>query len=276
MARNGLRYSIYAPITTENPGVPIVYGDPIVFNHPIEANVTYERADNPLHGGDTIAENDNSIVGGSLAFNNTHLTPVERAAMLGHVKKGIAPNDYYVESGSPSPAGGFWYITSEVENDVKKYYAYWVYKTQLSLSEDNAKTKAGNTEWQTPMVEGPIMGVFVDESGDPDFRAYQVFSTYAAAKAWVESLAGVLNGTVETPIATPGAGEVASGSTVVLASATEGATVYYTDDGEMPTAASTLYSEPIEIIAPVTIKAIAIKSGMNNSAVLTAAYTVAA
>jgi hypothetical protein len=276
MARIGLPYSVFAPITTETSGSALVYGAPVVFNHPIEANVSYEHADNPLYGGDVIAENDNSIVGGTLAFNNTYLTPSDRATMLGHTLLGSGETAYYVESAAPSPNGGFWYVTSEIENKVNKWYAYWIYKTQLALNEDNATTKADAIEWQTPTVEGPIMGVVVDATGKVYFRAYQVFSTFAAAKAWVDEKAGINASTVATPTADPAAGAVADESTVTLATTTAGATIYYTTDGSTPTTGSMVYSTPLVISYATTIKAIAVKTGLNNSSVLTAAYTISA
>lgn len=79
---------------------------------------------------------------------------------------------------------------------------------------------------------------------------------------------------VATPTATPAAGEVASGTTVALSTTTEGADIYYTTNGDTPTAESTKYTAAIEITEAVTIKAIGIKSGMTNSDVMTAAYTV--
>jgi len=83
--------------------------------------------------------------------------------------------------------------------------------------------------------------------------------------------------TVVKPTATPAAGEVAGGAPVTLATATEGAEIWYTTDGSAPAKggkSSTRYSSPIAITAAVTIKAIAVKDGMNDSAVLEAAYTV--
>jgi len=80
--------------------------------------------------------------------------------------------------------------------------------------------------------------------------------------------------TVATPTADPVAGAVADNSSVALACGTSGAAIYYTVDGTTPTKASTLYSAPIVITDPVTIKAIGTKTGMNNSAVLSAAYTI--
>lgn len=78
-----------------------------------------------------------------------------------------------------------------------------------------------------------------------------------------------------TPTANPQAGEVEIGTTVVLATTTSGAAIYYTTDGSTPTAYSALYAEAISITGDTVIKAIAIKTGMKNSDVLTAAYTTA-
>jgi hypothetical protein len=78
-----------------------------------------------------------------------------------------------------------------------------------------------------------------------------------------------------TPVANPGTGEVEAGTTVVLSTATAGADIYYTTDGTDPDNTKTKYTASIAINAAVTIKAIAIKAGMTNSDILTAAYTIA-
>lgn len=276
MARIGLPYGVFAPIVSEPTGGAIVYGAPTVFDAAatgkmIEANVSYEHADGPLYGGDGIAENDNSIIGGTLAVGTTSLPPAARVAILGHELNGTT----YNENADPSPNGGFWYVTAEIEGGVKKWYGYQIHKTQLAMAEDNATTKANSIEWQTPALEGPIMGVVIDNTGKARYRAYEAFSTYAAAKAWVDGKAGVGQTLADTPTATPEAGEVASGATVALASATVGATIYYTTDGSDPAIGSMIYSDPIAVYAPTTIKAIAVKAGLANSAILSAAYTIA-
>ena len=80
---------------------------------------------------------------------------------------------------------------------------------------------------------------------------------------------------VATPTASPATGEVASGTTVALSTTTPDASIFYTLDGTTPTASSNIYDGPIEVTAAVTIKAVALKAGMDPSAVLTAAYTIA-
>lgn len=81
---------------------------------------------------------------------------------------------------------------------------------------------------------------------------------------------------VSTPIFDPADGKVFIGSLdVSMSSTTEGASIYYTLDGTEPTASSTAYTAPFSITATTTVKAIAIKDGLDNSVVSSATYTKA-
>ena len=80
--------------------------------------------------------------------------------------------------------------------------------------------------------------------------------------------------TVATPAFSVASGAVVSGTSVIITCSTEGAKIYYTTDGTEPTAESTEYTAAISVTAAVTLKAIAIKSGMNKSAVASASYTI--
>ena len=80
--------------------------------------------------------------------------------------------------------------------------------------------------------------------------------------------------TVATPEFSVASGAVNSGTEVTITCATEGAKIYYTTDGSDPTASSTEYTDAINVTEAVTLKAIAVKDGMNNSAVASVSYTI--
>lgn len=79
--------------------------------------------------------------------------------------------------------------------------------------------------------------------------------------------------TVAAPTFTPAAGNYFAAQNVTLASATEGATIYYTVDGTTPTIESLLYQGPIAVSENTTIMAIAIL-GEDESSVARANYNV--
>ena len=90
----------------------------------------------------------------------------------------------------------------------------------------------------------------------------------------VASASYTIKGTVATPAFSLASGEVDSGTSVTITCATEGAKIYYTTDGSDPTASSTEYTGAISITEAVTLKAIAVKDGMNDSAVAGVSYTI--
>jgi hypothetical protein len=81
--------------------------------------------------------------------------------------------------------------------------------------------------------------------------------------------------TVATPAISPATGTYGSDQTVTITCT--GAEIRYTMDGTDPTTSSTLYTGPVSTAghsSPVTVKAIGIKSGMRNSAIAGATYTI--
>ena len=94
-------------------------------------------------------------------------------------------------------------------------------------------------------------------------------------------------GIVGAPTANPIAGAYTENQSVALASSTVGATIYYTTDGSEPTIISgapdgttAKYTAPIAVTgtegqsSTTTIKAIAVKNGMQDSSVETFTYTI--
>ena len=80
--------------------------------------------------------------------------------------------------------------------------------------------------------------------------------------------------TVAAPVFKPdGTTSFRGTQTVEISCATPGASIYYTTDGTTPTSSGTAYSGAISLTATTTIKAIAVKADMNDSAVAAATFT---
>ena len=82
--------------------------------------------------------------------------------------------------------------------------------------------------------------------------------------------------TAATPTFNPAGGSYTTAQTVTISDTTAGATIRYTVDGSTPTASSTQYTGPITVSTSRTVNAIAIASGMANSAVGSAVYNIGA
>jgi Legume lectin domain/Chitobiase/beta-hexosaminidase C-terminal domain len=88
---------------------------------------------------------------------------------------------------------------------------------------------------------------------------------------------GLLAGTAPsaaTPTFSPGGGTYNGPQSVTIAEATSSAQVHYTTNGTTPTTASTLYTGPIAVGSSETLEAIAVASGLTNSGVGSATYTI--
>ena len=81
--------------------------------------------------------------------------------------------------------------------------------------------------------------------------------------------------TAAAPVFTPAEGTYQSAQSMTIATATDGAEIRYTTDGTAPTSTSgNLYSGPIQVSETTTIAAIAYKTGLGDSPVAHATFTV--
>ncbi|HZG78601.1 MAG TPA: chitobiase/beta-hexosaminidase C-terminal domain-containing protein, partial [Paenibacillus sp.] len=142
-------------------------------------------------------------------------------------------------------------------------------------------TTAGATIYYTTDGNDPTTssqsGTSVTITGAPGetvtVKAYAVKDGMADSE--VATFTYTLQGQVAAPTADPASGTiVAANSTVTLSTATADAKIYYTTNGEDPTEASKEYTGPITITEGVTIKAIAVKDGMEDSEVASFTYTL--
>jgi hypothetical protein len=83
--------------------------------------------------------------------------------------------------------------------------------------------------------------------------------------------------TVVTPAFSPAAGTYATAQSVTISTTTPGASIRYTTDGSTPTETTgTLYTSPVAVSNSTTINAIAYASGLADSPIALATYTLAA
>jgi uncharacterized repeat protein (TIGR03803 family) len=103
---------------------------------------------------------------------------------------------------------------------------------------------------------------------------YSGDTTFAMSTSSAETLTISSLPPAATPSFSPVSGTYNATQSVMIADATAGATIYYTDDGTTPTTSSAVYNGPLTVNSTETIEAIAAASGYLSSAVATATYTL--
>src|SRR5437879_1223838 len=79
---------------------------------------------------------------------------------------------------------------------------------------------------------------------------------------------------VATPTFSQGGGTYTGSVTVTISDATSGAAIHYTTDGSTPTTSSPVYGGALTFNQTTTLKAMAAASGMTDSGVASATYTI--
>lgn len=191
MAFVGLLYAVAAPIQTEADGQAITYGKGQVIGGMMTAEISYTRNSNPLYADDRVVEEDNSITGGTIKMGVDDVNDDARVMMLGDVKEGDAGEEVYHETGESAPYVGTGYIRVRRKDNKTNYIAYWVHKAIFGIGTESAKTKGQSIEWQTPTLEGSIMGVKNNTALQTRFRERRTFTKESEARAWLNKKAGI-------------------------------------------------------------------------------------
>lgn len=189
MAYIGLRHPVWAPIEgDEIEGQPLKYGKGVVLGEAISAEVSFNRSTAKLYADDKLSDSDNSITGGTIRATTDE---IEDEVLAQVMNMQVGEGGEYTETGKPSPYGGFGYVRARKKGATVKYTAMWVHKVQLGITTETANTKAEQTEYQTPTLEGDIMGVVIDDSMETVYRSRKTFDKASEAIAWVDAKAGI-------------------------------------------------------------------------------------
>jgi hypothetical protein len=140
-----------------------------------------------------------------------------------------------------------------------------------------ASTSPGVTIYYTTNGSTPTTSSTVYSGPIPVTRTTTIRAR-AAGAGWTNSTVGSATYTlrVATPTFSIPGGTYNTPQSVVLASASPGAAIYYTLNGNTPTTNSTRYTGSIAITRTRKVRAIAVISGWKNSTIAAATYTLRA
>lgn len=110
-------------------------------------------------------------------------------------------------------------------------------------------------------------------------KAIGIRSGYTNSPIAISTLTITNPGIAATPVISPGTGSYAGMQMVSISSTTSGVSIYYTTNGNnpvigTPNSFTRLYTAPFSINGTTTVKAMAIKSGIQNSLIATAVITI--
>ncbi len=171
-----------------------------------------------------------------------------------------------------------WYYVAAGDKTDARIWSYW-------------RNTGTNLDDNTNELRGPNNLYFNADPSNPSWQKYEVVvSAPATANEFYLELRTYKNAivywddisleaytasasNVVIPEFSEAAGTYSEPVDITITSATPDAAIYYTTDGSTPTDASTLYESPINVSTTTTLKAIAYKAGMTESAVATATYS---
>ena len=196
----GMEYPVASAVTAYTPGTSITYGTGFVVSQARGATLTWDTEDGEFYGDNILLDTANGILGYTLDFEAAGLSDTVRASLLGEVKG--TGSDYTV-TGASAPTVGFGYVKWMRDDSsgtvVDSYEAWWFYRLRFGMPNEEARTKERNIEWRTPTISGRGMGVFLTSGAAvPSFAIHESFTTLAAAKAWLNTKAGISSNTPVT------------------------------------------------------------------------------
>lgn len=146
---------------------------------------------------------------------------------------------------------------------------------------------AGSTIYYTTTGNNPVIGTSFTKIYTGSFQQLQsgTIRAMGVAPGFTNSAVAISYititnpGIVVNPVFAPGTGTYSGTQNVTITTSTPGASLYYTTNGntpnvDTPNSYTKLYSGPIAVAVTSTLKAIGVKAGIANSAVVPAYYTI--
>jgi len=264
---------------TDTELIPAAYGTGVKLSRLLDVGITPVFAEGTLESDDSVEDDVSLMIAIDVTITASQLTDAIRAALLGHTMD--AGGGITTGKNDMAAMGALgWEELISSKTSVAQYKRVILYKGKFKEFAEKGETlKQGGITYQThgltarfyPREFDSLLKYSMRED-TPAADAVKLANWFVAPQEATETYGT----TVETPTATPDTGAIATGTDIVLASATPAAAIYYTVDGTTPTTSSTPYTAPIDVSAAKVIKAIAVKAGMNASPVKESIYTISA
>lgn len=198
MAGIGL-YGVYYAKCKKTGGVVTGYDAPDIMGKAVSASFEPNTPDeNPLYANNSVAENDISAgSGGTLSLTLDRMDLETHAALYGSTVQPvqISVNGSQVEGeeivykgDETSSPIGLAYIKLQQEDGERKHDVIFYREVTMTKPSDEAETMGESIEWQTPEIEGTVMGA----QGDGTEAWYRIarFPSQEAAIAYIYQLFG--------------------------------------------------------------------------------------
>ena len=197
----------------------------------------------------------------------TAATTIKALAVLGQYQSSVVTASYTVVAVADPT---FSVAAGEVEKGTKVEIACVTEDAAIYYTVDGTEPTAESTEYTAEISIDSAMTIkAIAVKGEDTSNVVEAAYTIKG-----EGPVVVEKDTLPMPKFSVAAGEVEKGTTVVLSCDTADAKIYYSINADTVTENSLEYTAAIAIDSAMTIRAIAVKEGLENSPVAVAAYTI--
>ena len=187
MAHIGMKYVVAAPLKADE-----TYEAGFVVAKAINFTGTPTANSVVLYADDGEAETDRSIQNLGTSLNVDDVSLENQGKLLGHTYTAAVtgqtptPEGLVIKNDDVAPYVGMGFYKRRRKNNVTSFTVIWLCKVQNAAMTENAATKGESVDFQTDTIEGTAYALSTGQIYEK-----HIFSTEAAAIAWLDDKAGI-------------------------------------------------------------------------------------
>ena len=189
MSAIGMRHLVFAPITAHTEGEAITYGEGAAVEHAVRGQITLNWSEGTDYANDIVDDYYKKLTDADVEVEST-VWPDAIMAMLGLEAETSTGSKIYKSKTVVETEVGFGFVQVLREEKATKYRGWWIHKVVFTPGDVEANTQEEDLEWTHVSLTGKGKPCYLD-SGDPQVMNRQDFTSYPAATAWLDELAGI-------------------------------------------------------------------------------------